>query len=133
MAKLRGLAHVGLFVADLPRSIEFYNNMLDFETINECALDEADGTTTKIAFVKNGDLTIELIQKENPDTLTDGKFDHIAMAVEDIAAVRDMLAGRGIEFETEEIAHAPNVMPNGAKWILFRGPDNEHLEINEVL
>jgi len=133
MAKINGLAHIGLFITDIEKSKKFYTEILEFETIYECGLGEPDGTTTKIAFLKNGDLTIELVQVANPAKRADGWVDHIALKVENIEAVRDTLLSRGVKFETDDITFAPGVFPNGSKWILFRGPDNEHLEITEVM
>ncbi len=132
MAKLEGLAHIGLFVKDLEVTKKFYTEMLDFEIINECTLPDPKGTT-KIAFMKSGGLVVEGVQFPEHQKRTDGVFDHLAIAVEDIEAVRAMLEKRGIVFEEKDITHAPNVMHNGAKWILFRGPDGEHLEITELL
>ena len=133
MGKINGLAHIGLFITDIEKSKKFYTEVLEFDTVYECALDEPDGTSTKIAFIKNGDLTLELVQVANPPKRTDGWVDHIALKVEDIESVRDTLSSRGVKFETDDITFAPNVFPNGSKWILFRGPDNEHLEITEVM
>jgi len=133
MAGINGLAHIGLFITDIEKSKKFYTEVLEFETIYECALDEPDGTSTKIAFMKNGDLTIELVQVANPSKRADGWIDHIALRVENIEAVRETLLSRGVKFETDDITFAPGVFPNGSKWILFRGPDNEHLEITEVM
>ena len=133
MAKINGLAHIGLFITDIEKSKKFYGDVLEFETVYECALDEPDGTATKIAFMKNGDLTIELVQVAKPAKRADGWVDHIALKVEDIEAVRDTLLSRGVKFETDDITFASSVFPNGSKWILFRGPDNEHLEITEVM
>ena len=133
MGKIDGLAHIGLFIADIEKSKKFYEEVLEFKTDYECALDEADGTSTKIAFVKNGDLTIELVQTANPQKRVDGLIDHIALRVENIEEVRDTLLSRGVKFETEDITYASVVYPKGSKWILFRGPDNEHLEITEVM
>jgi len=42
------------------------------------------------------------------------------------------LKTRGIKFETEDITSAPGYFEKGAKYISFRGPDNERLELNEV-
>ncbi len=133
MAKMEGLAHVGLFVTDIEKTKAFYGDVLDFEVVYECGVEEADGTTTKVAFIRNGNLTIEVIQTAAPQKRADGWFDHIAIAVEDIDAIRDMLAQRGVVFESEEVVFNRAVFPNGSKWILFRGPDNEHLEITEVV
>ncbi len=133
MAKMEGLAHVGLFISDLEKSKEFYTSVLEFKVIEECSLEEADGREIKIAFVQNGNLVIELVQFPDKKERGDGLFDHVALYVEDIETVRDTLASRGVEFETKEITYASNVFPKGSRWILFRGPDNEHLEITEKL
>ncbi|WP_066686059.1 VOC family protein [Christensenella intestinihominis] len=133
MAKMEGLAHIGVFVSDLQKSKKFYEDILDFKTIWECRVKEADGTTTDVAFVQNGCLTLELVRLENLQKRTDGIVDHIAMKVEDIEAVKETLISRGIAFETNEVVFNADVFPNGSKWILFRGPDYEHLELTEVL
>jgi len=132
MAKMEGIAHVGVFITDLDRSREFYEDILDFKTIYECSLKEQDGTTTNIAFVKNGNLVLELVQTANPQKRTDGWIDHVALAVEDIESIQKLLEQRGVEFETDAPVFGKNVFPNGTKWLTFRGPDGEHLEINEV-
>ena len=132
MAKITGLAHVGIFVADIERSKKFYDDVLGFETIFEFEVDEEAGVK-KVAFVRNGDFTLEFIQRPNPQKLTGGLIDHIALAANDIAGVKDNLARRGVKFETEEILSNLKVFPKGTKWIKFRGPDGEILELNEVL
>jgi lactoylglutathione lyase len=130
--KLEGLAHIGVFVADIEVSKKFYTEMLDFKVIEETSLQSPDGVI-KIAFVQNGNLVIEIVQFPKTVKKSDGPVDHIAMNVKNIEGVRDLLLERGIEFEEEEITHAPGVFPKGSKWILFRGPDGEHLELNERL
>ncbi|MEG2881426.1 MAG: VOC family protein [Christensenella sp.] len=133
MAKMEGLAHIGVFITDLARSKKFYEDVLDFTTTLECGIDEADGTVTNIAFVKNGNLVLELVETADPQKRADGWVDHIAIATEDIEGVQAMLEGRGIEFETKVPVFGKNVFPNGTKWLTFRGPDGEHLELNEVM
>ncbi|GHU66465.1 lactoylglutathione lyase [Clostridia bacterium] len=133
MAKMQGLAHVGLFVNDLERSVTFYTDVLEFDVIWRCGLDEPDGTSTKIAFVKNGDLTIEIVGRAVAEERKDGWHDHIAIAVEDIEEVAGDLRKKGISFESAEPVFSDRVFPHGAKWLTFRGSDGEHLEITEVL
>jgi lactoylglutathione lyase len=127
-AKMEGLAHVGLFIKDVERTVKFYTEILDFEVIERT---EVEGS--KVAFVQNGNLVIEVVQPAVYQQRGDGLFDHIALKVKNIEEIKDRLEKKGIEFEEKEIYHAPQVFPDGSKWILFRGPDNEHLELNEKL
>ena len=124
-----GLAHIGLFVSNAARSKEFYTKTLDFSVAFEIQNAEVDAV-----FVKKGNLMLELIEFLNQDMQRkDGVVDHIAIRVKNIEKVVDVLKKRGVTFETEEIVYAPDYWDNGSKWILFRGPDGEHLELNELL
>lgn len=125
---MEGLAHVGLFIKDIERTEKFYTEILDFEVIERTQVER-----DKVVFLKNGNLIIEAVQPYEQKTRGDGWFDHVAFKVENIEEVRDNLLKRGIVFEEKDIYDAPQVFPNGARWILFRGPDGEHLELNEVL
>lgn len=124
-----GLAHIGLFVADRERSVKFYTEVLEFGVIWECELEGP----CKIAFIRNGDCTIEVVQRAEGANSGDGVVDHIAMRVRNIEAMQQKLIERGVEFETAEPVFDKRVFPNGAKWLMFRGPDGEHLEISEVM
>lgn len=133
MADWRGLAHVGLFVRDPERTRQFYTGNLGFEQVWECEVDEPDGSLTQVLFLRNGNLVIEVIRPEVlPDKL-DGFFDHIAIAVSDIEAYQKRLEAAGVEFESEAPIYKSQVFANGSKWLMFRGPDGERLELNEVL
>ena len=127
-----GLAHIGVFVKDLEVSKKFYCEKLDFAVIHETTVEEADGTV-KVAFVKAGDCTLELVQLPVQTKRADGPVDHIAFKVKNIEETAGNLRAKGIVYETEDITFKANFFDKGAKWILFRGPDNEHLEITEVL
>jgi len=129
MAKLKNLAHVGVFVDDIERSKKFYQDLLGFSVTWEC--DQPDNV--KIAFVQNGSVILELVQFPKPLNRSDGVVDHIAIAVEDIESIKKTLDEKGIIFESNEIVYGKGVFENDSKWILFRGPDNEHLELTEVL
>lgn len=130
--KIVGLAHIGLFVEDIERTKKFYTDILGFEVYHECVVPTPDGNVF-VAFARLNDCVLEIVQPVTAAKKADGWFDHVALRAENIEAVRDMLAAKGIAFETDEIVYAPGVFPpKGSKWILFRGPDGEHLEINEV-
>lgn len=130
--KMEGFAHVGLFINDIQRSLDFYRDVLGFELIWE-SVNQCDQGDVLVKFIKNGDSVIELVQFPFQIERQDGWFDHIAMNVENIDGVIDILKEKGIEFEEGSYTVAPQTFPNGSKWVMFRGPDNEHLELNERL
>lgn len=131
MSVINGLNHIGVFVSDIEKSKEFYTSVLDFTVAHENTITEADGIV-KLVFIKNGGCVIELVQFPKPQKRGDGVVDHIAFDVKNIEETAEKLRARGIAFEGG-ITHAPHLWGKGSKWILFRGPDNEHLELNELL
>jgi len=124
--------HVGLFIRDIETSIQFYCDKLDFVLVHKNKINTPEGII-KVAFIRSGDCTIELVELADYSKRGDGLFDHIAFNVKNIEDVMAKLKERGIVFESEEITHMPHFFARGNKWIMFRGPDQEHLEINEIL
>jgi catechol 2,3-dioxygenase-like lactoylglutathione lyase family enzyme len=132
MAKISGLAHVGIFVKDVKTSQKFYEDLLGFKTEWECEFSDPANTYT-VAIIRNGDLAIELVQKKKQTPLGEGPTDHVAMLVDDIEGMIKQLKEKGIKFETEEVVYREVMLANGSKWIFFRGPDNEHIELTQIL
>jgi lactoylglutathione lyase len=132
MAKLGGLAHIGVYTSNIDRSIQFYTGILDFEQFSESVVVE-NNSPVKLAFLCNGNLILELIEFAKPFHRGDGTIDHFAIASEDIETICERLKTKGIVFETQEIGYAANVLENGCKGIFFRGPDNERIEIVEPI
>ena len=124
---MTGLNHVGLFVKDVQVSKAFYTETLGFEVTCEATMDDG----TKVCFVRLNDLTIEIVQFPEYSQKCDGYFDHIAFMVDDIEATMQELAAKGIAFETEEPVFMP-VFEKGVRYVMFRGPDGEHLQITET-
>lgn len=124
-----GLAHIGVFVADLEVSKKFYCETLGFILVHE---NYVVGEPIKLAFVQSGVCMIELVELPDSKGRTDGKVDHIAFSVNHIEEVWTYLKAKGVEFESGQITSAPGYFEKGAKYISFRGPDNERLELNEV-
>jgi len=125
---VKAYAHVGLYIKDVERSKKYYKDILGFE----CVCEFTNDTDDKLAFMKSNNVIIELIQHKVWMDRKDGLFDHIAMQVDDIEAVSEMLKSRGVEFE-DDIYFENRVFDNGVKYQAFRGPDGEHLEIYQVL
>ena len=132
MAEVLGLAHIGIFVDDVEVSKKFYKDVLGLECIWQTTFD-ADGNTFTCAFVKKGTVCLELVQRRIGSNPGDGMTDHVAYAVDDLEGIIAKLKDMGIEFETEEVSHCETMFENGTKWIFFRGPDNEHIELAQVL
>ena len=74
------LAHIGVYVCALERSVRFYQDVLDFVQIFRY-----ENQGTPIAFLQNGTCVLELIEKPASAGRTDGCVDHIALAVTDLA------------------------------------------------
>ena len=128
MGMIAGVAHIGLYIKDVERSIAFYRDVLGFEMIHRFTSLEGN----LMAFMKSGNLIIELIQHTVWMNRKDGLFDHIAMEVRDIEAVSAALKQKGIVFE-DEIYLDRLVTEPGVKYQAFRGPDGEHLEIYQYI
>ncbi len=129
---ITGLAHIGIPVFDVETSKRFYRDMLCMTVLHENELKDRNGSI-KVCFMKNDNMVLELFQMPVPEAgRKDGHVDHIAFAVKDIDKVRADLARKGILFEQENVVSGA-LFENGSRWILFRGPDNELLELNEVL
>ena len=128
MAGITGLAHIGVFSADMDRSLAFYCDTLGFEKFYACEMG-----TTKLAFIRAGGCILELI---NPADYkggrpTDGAVAHIAIEVEDIRGYVAALKAKGVAFNSEDVTVIPHLFPTGSTNIFFLGPDGESLELYE--
>lgn len=128
MAGLKGLAHIGIFTADMEKSLDFYCNSLGFELFYSCDLG-----TTKLRFVRAGSCIVEFIQPEGyaGNRPADGVIAHIAIEVEDIRTYVANLKAKGVRFNTEDVAVIPALFPTGSTNIFFSGPNGESLELYE--
>ena len=132
-AKMEGLAHVELFVSDIKKTKAFYTEILGFEVIHETTGQEGDDIV-KICFLKSGNLILCAAEFPTYTKSEDGIINHFAISVTNIEKVKEKLEKKGLKtWEKDEITYAPNYWDNGTKWILFRGPDGERLELCEIL
>lgn len=129
MGKITGLAHIGVFVSDLERSMKFYTENLGFESEG---MDDLGAT--KLGFLKNGTCLIELVCHStytNPPTR--GIVDHICLEVENIEEVVETLKASGIPMENDASVGFSDKIRGGVKNIFFRGPDGERIELMEYV
>jgi len=122
-----GLGHVGIHVRDLERSKAFYRDILGFHIVWE--RDCSDGS--HLLFMGNGSCVIELMQTDAQ--LADGHLDHLTLLVSNLANAQKELKAKGIVFETETFNDDRELYQNGETNLLFRGPDNERLQIEQIM
>ena len=129
MAKMTGLAHIGIFTADMETSVAFYVDTLGFELFYSCDLGK-----TLLRFVKAGSCILELIQ---PDGYTGGRGEgvvaHIAIEVQDIRTLVASLKAKGVKFNSPDVSVIPTLFPTGSTNIFFNGPNGEALELYEYV
>ncbi|MBQ9941949.1 MAG: VOC family protein [Christensenellaceae bacterium] len=130
MSKLGAVAfgHVGIYVRDIEVSKKFYMDILEFSPLYEC-LHEYSGN--RLCFLKNKNCIVELVQFAVPKFRGDGLIDHLTIEVEDIKSAAAYLKSCGIELEGE-IKLDPQLGENGMYYVMFRGPDDEHLQITQT-
>ena len=121
-----GFEHVGVQIIDIEKSIKFYQDVVNLELIDQFI--HTDGKL-KLAFLGlNGEIIVELIEGYNTDLPEEGKVHHIAFKVNEIEKEKQRLVGLGVELIFNDIT----TLPNGAKYLFFKGPDREWIEFYEV-
>ncbi len=115
------VSHIGLKVKDLDRSVKFYQDLIECESLKTVEDEDFKGVLLKCR-----DNTIELIQDPNSIRNGDGVIEHLAFKVDDIQEEIKKLKSKGVECISESIEEF-----EGIKLFFFRGPDGEMLEFLE--
>jgi len=120
--KVTGLAHIGILVKDIDKSIAFYKQ-LGF------TLDKEENPSVRMAFISAGNCLIELIEQKDLPKRPAGVVDHVAVVVDDIEDAIENAKAQGIDIDASQINSADIL--GGIKNIFFEGPDGERLEFFE--
>jgi glyoxylase I family protein len=138
--------HVGITVSDLDRSLGFYRDLLGLRVIADSTVAEPevaellalDSVQLRIADLDSGDgRIVELIQYLQPKgrrieyKSSDPGTAHIAFTVDDLASVRERLAGAGATIVSRRplTVDEPGGHFDGAICLYVRDPDGAILEL----
>ena len=119
--KILGVAHLAVFVSDLPKARAFYEDLLGFE--EPFTLPKPDGSV-QIAFVKINDR--QWIELFNEPSAGEGQLNHIAIYTDDADGMRDFLASQGVAVP-ERVGKGRT----GNKNFMVKDPDGHNVEIVE--
>ena len=121
--KVLDLDHVGVRVADIEKSIAFYQGILGL-TVE--SFDSLPDRGLKKAMLAAGSGIVELLQYAGqPVPENDGPVAHLAFRVDDIENVWEELKKAGAKLVDDQ----PRGLAGGMKIGFLRGPDNESIEI----
>jgi lactoylglutathione lyase len=122
------LEHVGVVVKNIEVSAEFYGKVLGME-LKEIRQPNPDIRLGFLGFPEDTALIIELVERANSDLPNEGIVNHIAFTVDDIEKDAARIAELGVTFINEGIIS----LGNGTRFIFFKGPDGEHLELYQPI
>ncbi len=113
------LAHVGIYVKDLAKSVVFYGGVFGFQVARTM-----ETSTSKIAFLDVGGGTLELIQRPGAPGKIEGPWSHVAFNVDDYDAMESKLEDMGLELRKVTLG-------DGSRIAFFKDPDGHDVEIME--
>lgn len=133
--------HYGLTVSDLDKSLEFYQDRLGMEKVDEFSFASEEfskfvgvkDADVNIVFLTAGGCAVELIEYNNPDGENANKglsnndigAAHFCIEVDDIDAVYDNLS------DDISFINPPQTLDNGAQVAYMYDPDGNIVEILE--
>jgi catechol 2,3-dioxygenase-like lactoylglutathione lyase family enzyme len=95
--RITGISHVGYFVSDLPKAMEFWHDFLGFDESYE--LKKNGSQSLRVAFIKiNDHQHVELFNEPAP--APPSMMNHLCFTVDDIQQMRAYLRGKGFDVES---------------------------------
>jgi len=138
---------VGMTVADVDRSVEFYSKVLSFELLSDVEVHGTEyeklqglfGVRMRVARMKLGDEMITLTQYLAPEgrpipvdwRSNDHSFQHIAIVVSDMDKAYQQLRSHKVRHASSALQTIPpsNRAAAGIRAFYFKDPDGHFLEI----
>lgn len=119
--------HIAIYVKDLQKSSNFYQNIIGLDTI---ANPFNDGKHVWFSIGEN--LSLHVIAG-TPSVQIHDQDNHLCFSVASVDVFTKKLSGKGIDYENSR--HQPNavtIRPDGVKQIYFKDPDGHWIEINDA-
>lgn len=144
---VNAVSAVGMTVADVDRSVDFFTRVLGFEKVGDTevygpeyeTLQAVFGARLRVARLKLGDETVELTQYLAPEgrpipadwRSNDHSFQHIAVVVSDMDKAYQHLRSHKIRHASNgpQTIPADNKVAAGIRAFYFKDPDGHFLEI----
>lgn len=122
---VKKLEHTGIMVKNIEEAAEFYTKVLGMELKGTLDHNVPGLRLGFLGFPGDDNAVVELIEGYNPNLPHEGIVHHLAFTVDDVEAEAERLKGLGVTFIDEGIT----TLRNGARYIFFKGPNGEHLEL----
>lgn len=123
--------HIGIAVTSIEKALPFYVDTLQLELLG---IEEVESEHVKVAFLKVGDVKLELLEPTSPDSAVAAfiakrgeGIHHVALGVDDIQARIDELKTNGIRM----IHDVPKTGAGGAL-VAFMHPKSAHGVLYEL-
>jgi len=133
---LEGIQHLAIFVTDINRSRDFYEQFGFKVKLSEAI--PAEPEPVKVAFLELNGLTLELVElggdmRQQIGSRDDGHIDHVALNVKDIEKAYAEMIANGFKALEENAPVFLNIWKNGTKYFTIRGPEGEKVEFSQIL
>lgn len=112
------LNHVALHVADVARSVAFYEQIMGLRPLPRPAFDFPGAW-----FQLGADQELHLIGGRAQDVHSHSRGNHFALMVDDLDAWEEHLRARGVAYQ------ARRDRPDGAQQVFLADPDGHHIEL----
>lgn len=122
-----GLQHIGLPTNDMEKTIAFYEGLgftVALRTVNEAANEQ-------VAFLRLKNVTIETYQN-GAAAGKPGAIDHIALDVDDVDAVFELLRAQEYTLLDPAVQFLP-FWERGVRFFTILGPNGEKVEFSQML
>ena len=130
MKNFIGLGHFGFCAHDKEATIKFYTEVMGFEVITD---NEISYGRNASYFLRRGNLVLEFFIDPDNERNFDGPVDHLSFLVDDLDAAIAELKTKGVQFDSDEIHFDPDLYERGERFVMFRGPSGERLQLEQIL